>query len=104
MSNPQLVRDSSGAPVQALRPAETAALSVSGTTARVAVPSGSNIARLAATGDVHVAFGDSSVEATTSSMFFPAGVEVFNAIAYTHVAAIAASGVSSATLTVTRLT
>lgn len=101
MTTPQMVRDTSGAPVQALAPLTTQALAVGVASASVAVTTPATLVRLAATADMYVAFGVGSATATTSSMFFPAGAEIFNVSGYTHIAAIVASG--TATLTVTRL-
>lgn len=105
MTKPQMVRDTNGTAVQALYPLSTAVLAVSGTTARVILPAATELVRVACTGDCHIEFGGSGVTATTSSMLFPAGAEVFNVqdANITYIAAIAASGVSSATLTATKM-
>lgn len=90
MTNPQMVRDTSGAAVQALLPASTVALSVSGSSSRVEMPADTNLVRIASSVDCYVEFGGASVAATSSSMLFPAGAEVFNVnrTDITHVAAL----------------
>jgi hypothetical protein len=79
MSSVNMVRDSSGAPLQALRiNGTTATATTSGTTARVALPGGlgeGELCRIAATADTYVQFGNSAVDATADSVLFPAGVE-----------------------------
>jgi hypothetical protein len=104
MSDPQLVRDTSGAAVQALLPDSTSVLSVSGSTSRVAMPDSTNLVRIATTIDVYLAFGDGSVTATSSSMLFPAGAEVFNVnkTPWTHVAALMV-GATPGPLTATKM-
>ena len=102
MTNPQMVRDTSGAAVQALLPDATSTLSLSGASGRVILPTNTNLVRIATTVDCYIAFGDSSVVATTNSMLFPTGADVFNVNRsdITHVAAIlvgARPGVLTAT-------
>lgn len=99
---PQMVRDTSGGVVQALLPSTNVALSVTGSSARVELPTSTDLVRIAATVDVYLEFGGSGVVATSSSMLFPAGAEIFNVqdAAITHVAALivgATPGVLSAT-------
>lgn len=75
--------------------ANTANISATTSSARVAIPAGGQSVRVhnAASVAVFIQFGDSSVTATTSHMPIPAGgVETFNEGGATHVAAITASG------------
>jgi hypothetical protein len=104
MSLPQLVRDTSGAAVQALLPDTTVTIATSGSSQSVAMPSNTLLSRLAANVDVFVAFGNSGVTATTSSMLFPSGAEVFNVqkTGWTHVAVLNA-GVTSGVFTLTKI-
>ena len=104
MLRPQMVRDTSGGVVQALQPTENVTLNVTTSSARVQLPSDTELVRIAALVDVYLQFGGSGVTATTSSMLFPAGTEVFNTqdAATTHVAALLV-GTSSSTLTATKM-
>jgi hypothetical protein len=104
MLKPQMVRDTSGGVVQALQPTENVTLNVTISSARVQLPSDTELVRIATLVDVYLQFGGSGVTATTSSMLFPAGTEVFNtqAATTTHVAALLV-GTASSTLTATKM-
>ena len=98
--------DANSFPIQALAlVGTTGKISITGTSARVALPSGvghEDVLRLASTTDCYIKFGDSTVEATTSDALFTAGVELFKVpAAATHVAAIQVS--ASGVMTVTEL-
>jgi hypothetical protein len=102
----QLPKDRSNSPVQALgqSSSEVAAGTVAGSTARITIPSGSQIVEVASLTDCHIAFGDSTVEATTGSPAFPKGAAIYKVLpSQTHLAFILAAGASGAVLTVTRL-
>lgn len=104
MTKPQMVRDTAGGLVQALRPSTNVSLSVTTSSARVALPSETALIRIATTVDVYLAFGNSGVTATTSSMLFPAGTEVFTIDDdnITHVAAVLVAS-TSGPLTATKM-
>lgn len=92
-----LETDQNGRALQSLAPAVAGVGSIvlSGTSARVAIPSGAQVVRLAASGNCFFAFGDNSVTATSSSALFPSGVEIFSVKPeWTHVAAIVEAGSS----------
>ncbi len=90
MSDPRLPRDTGSAAIQAVFPVATTTLSVSAPTARIAMPPNTNVVRIASNVDVYLEFGGSGVNATSSSMLFPAGAEVFSCVDdnVTHVAAM----------------
>ena len=96
--------DQNGFPIQTLAlGTQTVKLTVSGTTARGAFPSGAShedIVRIACNTDCHIKFGDDTVEATTNDPLFTQGVEAFkipdNA---THLAAIQVSAGGILTIT-----
>ena len=102
MSTPQLVRDTSGTAVQALLPSGNTTQTTSGSSQRITLPNDTKLVRIASTVDVYVAFGGSGVNASSSSMLFPIGAEIFNIhdplithVAFLQVGAI--PGVFSAT-------
>ncbi|HEY9817688.1 MAG TPA: hypothetical protein V6D20_18065 [Candidatus Obscuribacterales bacterium] len=102
MSNPNLVRDNNGGAVQALLPDTTVSGASSGSSSRLALPTSTSLVRLASSVDVYVELGGAGVNATSSSMLFPAGAEVFSVFpaSITHVAFLlvgATPGVFSAT-------
>lgn len=78
MTTPQLVRDTSGTAVQALLPQGNTNLTTSGSSQRITLPSDTRLVRIACTVDAYIEFGGSGVNATSSSMLFPIGAEVFN--------------------------
>lgn len=94
--------DSDNNPIPALRLKDSGAhsISVSGTSARnsTAFSADTKVVSIYATGPVYLAFGDSSVAATTSDHYFPEGVYYDVAISGgagkgahdTHVAALQA--------------
>jgi hypothetical protein len=104
MSKPQMVYDTSGSAVQALQPDQNVTLNVTTSSARVTLPTNTSLVRIACLVDVYLEFGGSSVTATTSSMLFPAGTEIFNiqAATTTHVAALLV-GTTSTTLHATKM-
>lgn len=84
-----LLRDNNGQPVHALQPFNPGSVVLSATSQALAIPTDSKFIRVAATGASWVAFGTSGVVATTSSILFPPGVEVFPVPdGVTHVAVI----------------
>jgi hypothetical protein len=72
-----LIRDGNNSVVQALFPQSAVTVALSGTSQELAIPAGTTFLRVAATGNVWIAFGAGSATATTSSILFPGGVEVF---------------------------
>ena len=90
MTEPRLPRDSGSVAIQAVFPISTVSLPVSASSARVQLPTNTGVVRIASNVDVYLEFGGSGVTATTSSMLFPAGAEVFSCEdnAVTHVAAL----------------
>ena len=101
MTTPTLVRDTGGAPVQAVKPTTNATFATSTTSARVAIPTDGVVFRVASNASGFIAFGDSGITASTSSMVFPAGVEVFNLkdTGHTHVAFILGTGSGNFSIT-----
>lgn len=91
-----LETDLNGRPLQSLSPTQTGVqmIALSGSSTRVPIPvTEGQVVRIAASGNCHVAFGDSSIAATSSSMLFPVGVELFTLKPqWTHIAVIAESG------------
>jgi hypothetical protein len=101
MTSPTLVKDS-GAAIQAVRPDLNVSSVTSGSSQRVAFPADTSVVRIASTVDLYIAFGNSAVTASSASMLFPVGAEVFSVQpdGITHVAFIqvgATPGVFSAT-------
>jgi hypothetical protein len=94
-----LPKDADDNVIPALRLKSGQAVSVTASSARngTAFSAETRVVSLYATGGVFVKFGDSSVTATTSDHYFPAGVYYDFAVGggktgqYTHVAAIRAS-------------
>lgn len=81
-----------------------AKITIGGSSVRVALPSGPQVVRLAATGNCWIKFGDGTVTATTSDTLFPAGVEVVKIpTGVTHIAAIQ-DGASTGSLSITGMT
>jgi len=72
-----LCRDSNNIPIQALSPISAVSVALSGVSQALAVPTDTKVIRIASTGNAWIAFGTSLVEATTASLLFPGGVEVF---------------------------
>ena len=72
------VHSQNGDTIQVLPPSITnnQKVTLGASTARVALGAGV-VFRFAATQDCYLEFGGASVDATTSSMYFPAGVETF---------------------------
>mgnify|MGYP000494090815 CR=1 FL=1 len=99
MANPILGRDGNNSPVQALYPASPVNVTISGVSQLLAIPTGTKFLRVAATGNVYLEFGTSGATATTASVLFPAGTEMFKIVdGVTHVATIqvgAATGILS---------
>jgi hypothetical protein len=92
----------SGAPLQVVTwSGDRVAIALSGTSARVALPTGSDLVEIAASENCYIAFGDNTVEATSSigavSRLFIAGVQVVpvptdaNGAPLTHIAALQAA-------------
>lgn len=101
----RLPRDTMGVPIQALSPDPTgvAVASIGAVSARVAIPSGSDVIRIAANKSCYFRLGDSSVTADGNDSLFPGGAEVFRVPAdATHIAFIQ-DGVVTGVATVTRL-
>ena len=92
MNKIKLRTDANGRTIQSLTPAGTPSNgTIGGSSVRITIPTNSSVVRVSATGNCFVAFGDSTVVATTSDVLFPAGVEVFSVDpSWTHVAFIQA--------------
>lgn len=99
-----LQRDLNSVPVQSLYPQSPASVSLSGTSQTIAIPAGTKFLRIASTGNAWIEFGTSSgVTATTSSLLFPGGVEVFPITPdITHVAVLQV-GASTGFISVNRM-
>ncbi len=97
--NEALQRDHNGVAVQSLYPTEAVNVAMSASSQALTLPVSAKFIRVACTGNVYIEFGTGSVVATTSSVLFPAGVEMFSVPdAVTHVAVLqvgASSGVFS---------
>ena len=97
--------------IQVMQPVDSSVTVVNftgttGTTAISGISSNKlNIVEVAASDDVHMAFGGSGITAATStSRYFPKGAAVYQLDeTQTHVAVIAAAGASPGVLTVTPL-
>lgn len=106
-----LPRDDDSAPMQILspKPASTVHLTATeGADDSVALPTGTQVVRIAAVGSVWLAFGGSAVDAAAAqsdSFLFPAGAEVFNlrSNTYTWVAARSVSGEGNVFVTITTM-
>lgn len=98
--NIQLPVDLYGFPIQALAPAVTASVAIGAASARVELPAGSQVIRIAVTNDCHMEIGLIGVVASGASIFMPKGSEVVRVPnGATHVAFIQLSvaGVASVT-------
>lgn len=92
--------DLRGHPIQTLAPEVTAVLGFSATTTRVALPTGTEVVRVAPTQDCYIEFGDGTVTASGASIFMPKGSEIFRVPAdATHLAAIQSTAGGQVTLT-----
>lgn len=106
-----LPRDDDSAHVQALSPLSAGTVHLTATEGAddsIALPTGTEIVRIASQGAVWLAFGGSSVDAAatqTDSMLFPAGAEIFHLrdAAYTWVAARSLSGEGNVAVTATQM-
>lgn len=77
MGKPILERDKNGVPIQSLAPEYVANLTIGATSARQLLPDDTKVIRLTADQECWIAFGDSTVVATTAAILFPIGVEIF---------------------------
>ena len=103
MSHSTLPRDMLGWPIQAMAPGTTAVVAIGAASANVALPANAEVVRLAGNNNCHINFGTSGVTATTSSMLFPTGAEIFKVPAgATHVACIQ-SGAVTGSVTITKM-
>ena len=104
MTTPQMIRDTSGGLVQALCPNSTVNGVVNVSSARIALPDPIDLVRIASNVDCYLQFGDSNITATTSSMLFPAGAEIFSTPGpdITHVAFLLV-GSTAGIISVTRM-
>lgn len=106
-----LPRDDDSAPMQVLSPKAASTVHLTATEAAddsIALTSGSEIVRVAASGNVWLAFGPAAVDAASGqsdSFLFPAGVEVFNLrdSNFTWVAARSVTGAGNVPVTVTTM-
>lgn len=106
-----LPRDNDSAPIQLLSPAVDGVIHLTATEAAddsSALPSGTEIVRIASLGTVYIAFGGSSIAAAageSDSFLMLAGVEFFSlrSSTYTWVAARSASGEGNIAVTATKM-
>ena len=106
-----LPRDNDSVPIQALSPALTGTIHLAATEAAddsAALPSGTDVVRIASEGQVFLAFGGSSVDAAdgqSDSFLFPAGAEILflRDTSYTWVAARSLSGEGNLVVTATKM-
>lgn len=101
-------QDKSGYTIQTLAPQEDTVVEiVIGADTRVALPAGSRVVEVAASGLCRIAFGDSSVLSATGRIF-PSGAAVYKipetaaGVAATHIAAISVGG-STGFVTIARM-
>lgn len=108
----KLPQDKDSEPIQVLSPVEgtVANLTLSGTTARVALPTGSEIVQFSVSGACHLRFGTGAVNAATTDFYYPAGFvgtlqvpETSPGVLATNIAGIFATGTTTAVLYVQRL-
>jgi hypothetical protein len=89
MAYANLPRDVRGEIIQALAPVTSGNVNatVGAASARVAIPSGCDLIRVASNTDCYINFGNSSNTATSADPIFPKGAELFKVPAgATHVA------------------
>ena len=98
MSNFNLPRDANSGVLQALAPVESVVNNINTTAVRYALPTNTDVVRLAVTQNAHIKFGDSGVTATTSDLVFPTGAELFSVKnrGFTHVSILSTSATPSA--------
>ena len=99
--------DQNGFPIQTMGPVGiTSTMATTAVTDRVVLPAGvgaGDIIRVASSVDTYFAFGDVTIDATTSDSLFTAGVEVFKIPKdVTHIAALIV-GATNGVLTVDEL-
>lgn len=98
-----LPKDSSGGSIQALAPDATANVAIGVATARVLLPTGSQIIRVAANAKCFFKMGDVTVVATGSDTMFPVGAELFVVpVGATYIAVIQ-DGAVTGSLNVTKM-
>lgn len=103
--------DVNAKPIQILSAAENGTAHLTSTeagSARVALPAGAEVVRIASSGAVWLAFGDNTVTAAAAaanSMLFPAGAEFFFLLpsSYTNVAARSVTGAGNVLISITRM-
>lgn len=100
-----LPKDNNQDVVQALSPIESVTQSISnGGQVRFAIPTNTDIVRIASAANCYVKFGNSGVVATSADMLFPTGAEVFSikSRGYTHVSLLGID-VSPSSASITRM-
>lgn len=84
-----LARDQNNQPVSALFPLGATSVAVSASSQQLVIPPNTSFLRVSGTANVWLEFGTAGVTATTSSLLFPGGVEVFPISSdITHVACL----------------
>jgi len=104
MSKVVLKTDINGRALQSLTPSTTSVNgAISGSSVRIALPTGASVIRVAATSNCYLEFGDVTVVAASTDMVFPTGVEVLSVNpSWTHVAIIQV-GADTGVLSVTEM-
>ena len=104
-------RDDDSATIQVLSPALAGTVhrtTTEGASARVTLPTDTEVVRVAANVAVWIAFGGSGVDAAAAqsdSLLFPAGVEVYHLrdTSYTHIAARSVASSGNGLVTATKM-
>jgi len=77
MGKPILDRDKNGVPIQSLSPEFVDNMTIGAASSRSLLPVNTRIVRLSANAECWLAFGDSTITATSAGILFPIGVEIF---------------------------
>lgn len=103
MTFPRMLTDQLGNPIQVLAPATTVKAAITASSARVALPTDSEVVRVAADGNCYIAFGNGSVVATANDILFPVGSEMFRVPAGATNIAVIQDGAATGSLVVTSM-
>ena len=99
-----VTKDVNNHPIQAVEPvsASVAKASISGSSVQLTIPTGSVLIRCASNNNCYIEFGTNPT-ATTNSMLFPAGVEIFRVPAGATKIAVIQDGAVTGTFQVTKM-